>query len=68
MRRITINLFENERNALLELAQQERRDIRAQAAFLIRDELQRLGLLPVDGHTSISDQLRKGGVSDDSRN
>ncbi len=45
MRRMTINLLDEERQALYTLAKQERRDIRRQAAFLIRQELQRIGLL-----------------------
>ncbi|MCB8950353.1 MAG: hypothetical protein H6653_20280 [Ardenticatenaceae bacterium] len=45
MRRLTINLLDEERQALYSLAKQERRDIRGQAALLIRQELQRLGLL-----------------------
>ena len=43
--RITITLFEAERNALFELASTERRNTRGQAAVLIRQELERRGLL-----------------------
>lgn len=43
--RITITLFEAEREALYTLARLERRDTRGQAAFLVRQELQRRGLL-----------------------
>jgi hypothetical protein len=43
--RITITLFESERNALFELASTERRDTRGQAAIIIRQELERRGLL-----------------------
>lgn len=46
MRRITISLFENERDALYELAQIERRDTRQQAALLVREALEQRGLLP----------------------
>jgi hypothetical protein len=42
---ITINLLPSERNALKVLARQERREMRAQAAMLIRNELTRRGLL-----------------------
>jgi len=43
---MTINLHPDEREALIALAEQERRDARAQAALLIRYELQRRGYLP----------------------
>ena len=43
--RITVTLFEAEREALYRLARLERRDTRGQAAFLIRQELMRRGLL-----------------------
>lgn len=45
MPRITVKLLIDEREALLRLAQQERRDPRAQAALIIRRELEREGLL-----------------------
>ncbi len=45
MRRISIALTDGECSALLSLAERERRDPRAQAAVLIRDELERWGLL-----------------------
>jgi len=48
MRQITISLLDDERQALHILAQQEKRDIRGQAAFLIRRELHRLGLLSAE--------------------
>jgi hypothetical protein len=47
-RRLTITLFDYERDALYRLAQTERRDTRQQAAFLVRRELERRGLLPDD--------------------
>ncbi len=56
MRRITISLFDDEREALNVLAQRERRDIRAQAAFLIRHDLRQRGLLPIEENTAISNQ------------
>jgi len=43
--KITVTLHENEKLALIELAQREERDPRAQAALIIRSELQRLGYL-----------------------
>ena len=46
LRKIVISLDGAERNALAALAARERRDARAQAALLIRTELERLGLLP----------------------
>lgn len=46
MPKIIIYLAEQERNALLQLAQREMRVPRAQAALIIRQELKRLGMLP----------------------
>lgn len=43
--RITVDLDGNEGAALVKLAQRERRHPRAQAAIVIRYELERLGLL-----------------------
>lgn len=48
-RRITVTLRSDERAALQELAFQERRDTRQQAALIIRRELERCGLLPERG-------------------
>lgn len=45
MRRMTVSLRQEEREALLALAEQERRDPRQQAAVLIRQELERYGLI-----------------------
>jgi hypothetical protein len=45
MKKIYVPLFEAERNALIALAQREHRDPRAQAAYLIRQSLEQLGLL-----------------------
>ena len=55
MQRMTIELRPDEKEALSQLALFERRDPRAQAALLVRAELERLGLL---GETR-----RCGGVS-----
>jgi len=46
LRRITVTLAADERDALRALAFQERRDTRQQAALIIRRELERRGLLP----------------------
>lgn len=46
--RITIVFAQSERAALDELARREYRDVRQQAAVIIRRELQRRGLLPTD--------------------
>lgn len=48
MARITINLQDQEKNALRALAEHEFRDPRAQAALIIRQELERRGLLNAD--------------------
>ena len=45
MTRITISLKQNEKEALRLLAERELRDPRAQAALIIRLELERRGLL-----------------------
>lgn len=44
--RITIPLEQVERSALMKLATAELRDPAAQARFILRRELERLGLLP----------------------
>jgi len=46
MAKIIVYLGDQERNALLQLAQRELRLPRAQAALIIRQELVRLGMLP----------------------
>lgn len=45
MTRITLTITEDEREALQEIAQQERRDPRSQAALLLRKALQTSGYL-----------------------
>jgi alpha-galactosidase len=50
--RITLVLDAAERQALEELAERELRDVRQQAILIIRRELQRLGLLSVEGETA----------------
>ncbi len=46
--RMTVELLDDERDALLELAAHEKRDPRQQAALAIRHDLQRRGLLQPD--------------------
>jgi hypothetical protein len=45
LRKIFVPLDGTERSALTKLAEQEKRDPRAQAAILIREGLERLGIL-----------------------
>ncbi len=45
MARVVIYLLEPEMNALHQLAQQEYRPVKSQAALIIRNELKRLGLI-----------------------
>ena len=47
MAKIIVYLGDQERNALLQLAQREMRLPRAQAALIIRQELVRQGMLPI---------------------
>jgi len=54
MSHITITLYADERSALVRLAEIERRDPRAQAALIIRNELRRSGLLPASEPTSVA--------------
>ena len=54
MPKIIVYLAEQERNALLQLAQREMRVPRAQAALIICQELRRLGMLPAQ--TTVSDE------------
>ncbi len=46
MARITLTINESERKGLIALSERERRDPRNQAALLIRQALERAGLLP----------------------
>ena len=45
MARVVIYLLDPEMNALNQLAQQEYRPVKAQAALIIRNELKRLGMV-----------------------
>lgn len=54
MARVVIYLLELELNALNQLARQEYRPVKSQAALIIRNELKRLGLIeeqPAGGET-----------------
>lgn len=54
---LRVHLREDERQALLKLAQAERRDLAPQAAVIIRRELERTGLLaPTEQSTSATAQ------------
>jgi len=45
---LNVVLQQTERDALSELAKRERRNVKAQAAVIIRRELERAGLLPTE--------------------
>lgn len=45
MLRMTINIEPDERDALIKLARQQHRDFRQQAALLVRQRLEQLGLI-----------------------
>ncbi len=53
--RITVSLLRAEKAALMQLAANERRDPRQQAALLIRQSLECLGLLPPAPAANIQD-------------
>lgn len=56
MARLTLILPVSERDALFRLARQQARHPRAQAALIIRHELERLGLLAIDAPAQIARQ------------
>jgi hypothetical protein len=60
MARVTIRLETQERDALWELAQRERRDMRDQAALIIRHELEREGLLQPVTSTQAAQAVQHG--------
>lgn len=62
-RMIGIYLDGNERAALLNLAERERRDMRDQAALIIRQELIERGLLPADAPTTTAQAAQAAGVT-----
>lgn len=55
---VRVLLQDNEHNALTILAHRERRDPRAQAALMIRRELEHQGLLPAQAHFQSAEQQR----------
>ena len=52
MAKIIVYLGDQERNALLQLAQRELRLPRAQAALILRQERVRQGMLPMQAHNT----------------
>ncbi|MBN1889461.1 MAG: hypothetical protein JW850_15815 [Thermoflexales bacterium] len=60
--RITIALEQRERAALMQLARQELRDARDQVRHILRQELERRGLLPTEGTPSTPPAKPAGGV------
>jgi hypothetical protein len=63
MARIMITLQTDERAALFDLAERERRDPRDQAALFVRDGLRREGLLLTDTSTSFDVRLGHEAVT-----
>jgi hypothetical protein len=63
MARVVIYLPEPEMNALNQLAQQEFRPVKAQAALIIRNELKRLGMV-VEQPANNDMALNKSSESD----
>jgi hypothetical protein len=68
MARVVIYLPAPEMNALNQLAQQEYRPVKAQAALIIRNELKRLGLVgeqPVNSDVELnkSSESNSGGAA-----
>ena len=66
MARVILKLGERERNALETLAKREKRLPRAQAAFIIHQELEQRGLLPALGTFSSRQELtpNPGGTNE----
>lgn len=64
MRRITVTLTEDERQALYDLAQAEHRDTRKQAAWLIRKGLEGHGLLSDERREARATTASSAGVQD----
>jgi hypothetical protein len=57
MSRITISLQADEYGALRELSERERRNPRDQAALLVRESLQRLGLLSAESRPALKGRV-----------
>jgi hypothetical protein len=60
MARVVVYLLEPEMSALHQLAQQEYRPVKAQAALIIRNELKRLGM--VQGNEADSKSSQEPGL------
>ncbi len=60
MARVIVEIGERERKALHQLAKRERRIPRAQAALIIRQALERQGILPT-GSRSMHEKHTPGG-------
>ena len=65
MARVVIYLLEPEMNALNQLAQQEYRPVKSQAALIIRNELKRLGL--IEGQLAGGDKQTELSTDTDDR-
>jgi hypothetical protein len=64
MTRLTVTLADQEKIALRTLAEKEFRDPRAQAALIIRQELERLGLLQGKPNAAQTGDAQLGGQDD----
>jgi hypothetical protein len=64
MPRVHATLDPEETKALIRLARRERRDLRQQAALIIRQELERLGLLPKEDDPAPVMNLKQEAVND----
>jgi hypothetical protein len=60
MARVIVEIGERERKALHLLAKRERRIPRAQAALIIRQELERQGILPAGARSQQETQVQGG--------
>ena len=69
MARIMLTIETDERDALIELARREKRDARAQGAMLLRESLERRGLLPSSDLPFLTPttSTTKGGCDDATR-
>jgi hypothetical protein len=67
MAQITIILKSTEKDALCMLAKQEYRDLRSQAALIIRHELEKAGLLATQAGDSIQLATQVRGVQNGAR-
>ncbi len=60
MTRITISLQDQEKKALWKLALREFRDPHAQAVLIIRQELERQGLLIIEQDSKANNKVKQG--------